>query len=566
MDGLRRKSPRKKLVSDESSLRKIGGSVWRAESTPKDIPFAGPRMTAAPPKENRSIRKRTSSLRLFLKATGVLALVALCFFGYFSWKIGGATRTMNITPVKSTPVTDTIHGATSLLAPLFGTNRTPLPGERDGRMNILLLGKANEKTAGQKLTDTIMVASLDFTRKKIALLSLPRDLYVKIPETSVSTKLNTLYEIDREQTTPADTVKRAVSTITGLPIHAFVTIDYDGFIRIIDLLGGVSLYVERDLFDSRFPGPNYSYETFEIKKGWQDLDGKTALKYARERHGDPEGDFGRAKRQQALLTALKQKTFSLQILLDPQTLSGIIETLGEHIRTDLSLKELRSLATLGYEFDTENIETVVVDAWKKDSLLRVSHVPVGNVSMFILVPRTGDWSEIRDLAENIFDLDRFKARREAIDNEEATIVIVNRSDASNLGQRIARLLTEDLNLRKTRVDFFPSSIETDENENGENGNLEQSILILRDDALVPETADEITKKLSLRTDESNQSFSREIFPNTDIILVLGNDIAKQFSFEEDTIEDLRNAENDLDYQQRLDAALLGENNQLTTDN
>lgn len=561
MDSLRRKIHPRKNIPTEISLRSASTPIRFFVPPKSTAPFGGPKKIAT--LREYSPQRRGSSFRFFSWIAGSILLIFVLFFGYFSWKIGGATRAMSIVPSKSTPASDTIRGANSLLAPLL-RHRTLLPGERDGRTNILLLGKANEKTAGQKLTDTIMIASFDFSRKKIALLSLPRDLYVEIPETNMFTKLNALYQIDMENDTRGETVKEAVSNITGLPIHAFAALDYDGFIKMVDLLGGVSVYVDRDLFDPHFPGPNYSYETFKIDKGWHDLPGETALKYVRERHGDPEGDFGRAKRQQAILSAMKNKVFSIKTILNPVAISGIIDTLGEHIRTDLSLEDIQSLAGLANEFDTANITTVVVDAWKKDSLLRVSHVPVGQVAMFVLLPRTGDWSEIRELAETIFDRDREKARKEAIAHEDAHIAIVNDSDSPALGARVARFLTENLDIQPTRVVL---AFNKKQESMQERATRETSVIIRRGGTEAIYTTDEISKKFSLpiKLSDTEANFSPEYISedtspkNFNITILLGNDLAKRLSFEEDTPEDIQNAESDLEYQRRLDTALSEEN-------
>lgn len=496
-------------------------------------------------------------LRSLLWTLPLLLLVTLSLLTYFSWKIGSATRAMSIDHQEDTTLSDTLHGATSLLTPILHRKRSLLPGESEGRTNILLLGKANEKTAGQNLTDTIMVASFDFSRKKIALLSLPRDLYVEIPGTKTFTKLNALYQIDRANNEGADTIKQAVSTITGLPIHAFATLDYDGFINIIDRVGGISIYVERDLFDSRFPGPNYSYETFSVKKGWQDLDGATTLKYVRERHSDPEGDFGRAKRQQAVLAALKKKAFSLQIFLNPLAISGIIDTLGNHIKTDLSLANIESLIGLADEFDTTNISTAVIDAWKEDSLLRVSHVPIGPVSMFILIPRTGDWVETRELAQNIFDLDQLRSRQESIDTENARITLVNKSDNPSLGARVMQFLTENLHIKQVHIATRAQSIEYSMSENN---TLDTSRIFRRASTEAVYTTDEIAMKLSIQTGSQGDT-THDIFKEynqSDIVVFLGNDLAKRLSFEEDTIDDLQSSEKDIEYQKQLDAALASE--------
>ncbi|MFZ1626870.1 MAG: LCP family protein [Candidatus Moraniibacteriota bacterium] len=305
----------------------------------------------------------------------------------------------------------------------LGTGQT-LAGEADGRVNILLLGRAGEKYPGHNLTDTVMLLSLDTEKKRVGLLSLPRDLFAPIPGTGLSTKLNSLYQIGLNDGSGVDILRGSVAEITGLPVHYYAMIDFDGFERMIDALGGIQVEVKRDIYDSRYPGKNYSYETFELKKGWQKLDGKTALKYARERHDDPEGDFGRAKRQQEIMQAVREKVWSIPTFLNPFTLSGFLENLGKSIATDIPPEELGRLIELARVFDTKNISTVVIDAWKKESLLRVSHIESGGVRAFILVPRSGTWDEISDAAEHLFEERDREQRREAIQKESARLVIL----------------------------------------------------------------------------------------------------------------------------------------------
>lgn len=548
MDSLRRKNKPSRLRIYAPVKQEVTFATSSIPSNPKPVLLERSREThRSKDRKNRSFRR--VAVRILFGLIGFSLVFSLFGFVFFSWKIGEVTRLVQSDSAQKTTLSETLEGATSLLSPLFDSSRTLLPGEETGRTNILLLGKANEKTAGQKLTDTIMIASLDFSKKKIALLSLPRDLYAEVPEQGFSTKINALYQYDLADQTGAEITKETISHITGLPIHGFIAIDYDGFIRTVDILGGVSLYVEQDLFDTRFPGPNYSYETFEIKKGWQDLDGETALKYARERHSDPEGDFGRAKRQQAILSSMKDKALSMKTFLNPVTISELIDVLGAHIRTDLSPENFRSLVALSREFDTRNISTAVVDAWKKNSLLKVSHIQVGAVRMFILVPRTGDWSEIRELSEYIFDLDRLAARREAIADENARIHIRNESDSPILGQKIRALLSENLGIRQIEITSTPHT-------KNASTPRDRSLLVRRTSTEVVHTADEIIRKLNLEALSLESLEIEEPDSTVDIIIFLGNDLANRLSFEEDTLEDFQSAESDPDYQKRLDTALI----------
>lgn len=321
-------------------------------------------------------------------------------------------------------------------------------GYQDGRVNILLMGRAGKRYPGKNLTDTVMVLSLETRSKKAALLSLPRDLLAPIPETNNSVKINTLYQYGLLSGDGAELIKKSVGNITGLQIHYFATIDFDGFEKVIDTLGGIHIEVLRDIHDTRYPGPNYSYETFELRKGWQTLDGKTALKYARMRHDDPEGDFGRAKRQQQILQAVREKTLSLPTMLNPVILTGLLEDLGESVNTDITPEAARSLLPLVETIDAKTVTTVVVDAWKKESLLRVVHIDTPTGRTFALSPRSGTWQEIRSLAKNIFESELMNKRRDEIAREAASILVVVPPEQASTGQELVQDITDTFPVKK----------------------------------------------------------------------------------------------------------------------
>lgn len=384
-----------------------------------------------------------------------------------------------------------------------------------------------------------MIASIDTRNDKIALLSLPRDLYVQIPDTHTFTKINAVYQQGLTQNKGAEIIEKSVETITGLPIHYFFSIDFDGFEKVIDALGGINVEVMRDIYDPRYPGPNYSYETFEIKKGWQTLDGKTALKYVRERHNDPEGDFGRAKRQQQVIQAVKNKAFSLKTFVDVFALDTLLDILGESVRTDIAPDEIESFIALSKKVDMRNITNVVVDAWKADSLLRVSHTMVGPTRMFILVPRVGNYGEIQDVTQNLFDLDTIRRRQEKIATEDASVAIINRSSNRTLPSRVQRLLKNDFGFDQVRI----ATDEPSDDVQDSTGSLQDdSFIIDRTSRNKPFSLDEILKKLPVTLHETADGLPDDI--QEDFILILGDDLGKDLDFEEDSVEDFKQSEND----------------------
>lgn len=134
----------------------------------------------------------------------------------------------------------------------------------------------------------------------------------------------------------------------------YLSIDFEGFTKFIDLLGGVEVDVTEDLIDRQYPsGPDMAYMTFSLKKGLQTLDGDTALKYARSRHST--SDFDRSRRQQLVIKAVKDKLFSLDILTSPTKIKSLYYAIISHIKTDLTMGQLVSLALFAKDIPTENI-------------------------------------------------------------------------------------------------------------------------------------------------------------------------------------------------------------------
>jgi LCP family protein required for cell wall assembly len=482
-------------------------------------------------------RFRTRARRVIRTISLLLFLVLVSLAGYFAWRLSVIGRLVHIASNQNASTkTSALRNIETAATSFFSETPVALAGASDGRINILLLGKAGSHDAGRDLTDTIMLLSINTRTDKVALLSLPRDLYVRIPESGNFAKINALYRIGLNQDRGIETIKSTVETILKQPIQYTLIIDFAGFEKTIDALGGVNIDVARDIFDARYPGPNYSYETFELKKGWHMLDGKTALKYVRERHDDPEGDFGRAKRQQQVMQSVKNKAFSTKTFLDIFTLNRVIDVLGESVQTTIGIEEIKSFVELGKKLDTAHSTNIVIDAWKTDSLLRVSHVMVGSTRMFILLPRVGNYSELQDVAANIFDLDTIKRREEAIAEENVTIAVVNRSSDSKLAVKIEKVLKESFRFKQITI----AQNAKHSTEPVQHASLIKDTTLRRK----PFSLDEILKKLPEVELSSSSATADNDTPNgnVDLTLIVGDDLIESLGFEEDSSEELRQSE------------------------
>lgn len=222
--------------------------------------------------------------------------------------------------------------------------------------NFLLLGMGGENHSGGTLTDTIIVASLDHKKHQVSMISIPRDLYVKTE--IVSGRINAILETGKEKGLPLEKsyqiLKQKVEEISGLTIHYYALVDFEGFVKIIDTIGGIDIYVEEAIYDPYYPkGETIYTEVFAISEGWHNLDGETALKYARSRK--TTSDFSRSLRQQQVLAAIKEKTLSIKILANPNKLKKIYEQGAEHFTTDLSWREILVLADIAPDFKKDDL-------------------------------------------------------------------------------------------------------------------------------------------------------------------------------------------------------------------
>lgn len=242
---------------------------------------------------------------------------------------------------------------------LFGADLNEDPY---GHTNILLLGTGTQAHEGSDLTDTIMVASIDQETKKVTLLSIPRDLYINDKKFG-GMRINNLYFTAKKMLESPETglelIREHIENALGIKIQYHAKINFEGFVKVIDQIGGIDMEIPETIFDPLYPkGETGLYETFFISRGFHHLNGETALKYARSR--ETTSDFSRAERQQAILFAIKEKAAKTGVLKDKDTLEEIYDSLKDKIETDLGIRELIRLAEIGMEIKKENIRNYLV--------------------------------------------------------------------------------------------------------------------------------------------------------------------------------------------------------------
>lgn len=340
----------------------------------------------------------------------------------------------------------------------FALNRSPIE-QTEGRVNVLLLGNAGGTHDGASLTDSIIVASYDTETNKATLFSIPRDLWLD----NVGAKVNTVYQRGKKETGDGlKYSEEKIGEIIGLPIHYGVRLDFNGFAKAIDLVEGIDVEVpktfddyvypiegkeddlcdlvekeveitkqEYNLIQSKLPADTVTsagtddtkikvkalvspsdkiatessdfgcrYEHIHFDQGKTHMDGTTALKFVRSRHGlNGEGsDFARSRRQQVVLDAFRAKILSLETLLDPGKLFGLASTFGSSFETDIAQDKFLHFYNLSKKLlGTENI--VLGDLGKGESLLVVGQMGEYG-GAFVMVPKDDNWQSIPDFVKS----------------------------------------------------------------------------------------------------------------------------------------------------------------------
>ncbi|OMF97733.1 LCP family protein [Paenibacillus sp. FSL R7-0273] len=214
-------------------------------------------------------------------------------------------------------------------------------------VNILLMGVDARGTAKGEIprSDSMMVVSLDPVREQIHVFSILRDTYVQIPDHGKN-RINTAI------THGPKTAMSAVSDLLGIPIQFYVYTDFQGFIKLVDAVGGVDFYVEKDM-NYESIADKHQYD-INLKEGQQHLDGTTALQYVRFRH-DALSDYSRTKRQRDFTDAIVQKMKSTTSIMK---LPSILEEVSPYIDTNLTVNDMWKLATVGYQSVIEASEQI----------------------------------------------------------------------------------------------------------------------------------------------------------------------------------------------------------------
>lgn len=328
---------------------------------------------------------------------------------------GLATPRGQAAPVSTATRAPVPVGTPTAAVPPLGYAGTPLSARlRAGRpLALLLLGYGGPGHDGAFLTDSLEVARLDPTSGAITLIGVPRDLWVQIPATGDGRggywgKINEAFAVGvgprGDYATGGALASKAVAQVLGIPIDAWVALDFDGFRRAVDALGGVDVDVAQAFTDDHYPNNDDadidpSYKTIHFDAGVQHLDGETALEFARSRYSPQDGsDFGRSRRQQQVLRATLRQLFSVAGI--PRAFA-LLDALHGHFYTSFSLAEVRDLAGWAQEQAGRGRTPRVVGGALDTTVLLVGDTSADGQDILLPAAGQGDYGAIHEYVRGL---------------------------------------------------------------------------------------------------------------------------------------------------------------------
>jgi len=318
---------------------------------------------------------------------------------------------------------------------IFVDKKISLTTASEGNVNLLLMGIGGGNHDGPDLTDTIIFANIQPDKKIVHLISIPRDLYIK----PLGSKINAAYADGQKKGKGILLAKSTVGAVTGITPDYTVVIDFSGFVKLVDVLGGIDVDVENKLDDFAYPDEGKendlcgntedSLATFSaqiatgsatesdifpcrfihlhVEKGTQHMDGKLALQFVRSRHaiGEEGTDFARSSRQQLVIEAVRNKLLSLGTISNPIKIFSIIQLLRQNINTDIPEDKFDDFIKLAQKMKGAKITSNVLDTGdignERYGLLVNPPISSEFGYQWVLSPRAGssDYSEIQSFVE-----------------------------------------------------------------------------------------------------------------------------------------------------------------------
>lgn len=374
---------------------------------------------------NLSQRRKQSNTNLGWQiAAMVLGIIFVCGSFFFGYQIYDTVRAAVVAlglPDLGNVESITITGSQPVQAQVPNISA----GER---VNVLVMGidkRPTEKCPCR--TDTMMIATLDPKTSTAGLITIPRDLYVPIPGVGDGrvNQANFYGELYKYPGGGPALAKKTIEYNLGRQMHYYVLVDFAGFIKVVDTLGGIDIDVPKAIDDPQYPDENFGFRPIHIPAGRVHMNGDLALVYARVRHND--SDFGRSRRQIQVLMGIRDKALRLDLL---PKLPTLLQSMWGTIQTDMTPQEVLALAVSASKVKTENIKTATIDQSMTIEFITAQGADV-------LWP---DRAKIGQLLEQIIPSDTPADLAAQVKKEGAKVLVLNGTNSANLGERTAKYL------------------------------------------------------------------------------------------------------------------------------
>ena len=426
--------------------------------------------------------------------TAILLIIVLAIIGGITWLVFWGNDII----AKITGGQGNVLDLIKFIEPTYERLKT----DENGRTNILAFGtsgynmagdEGNGVHAGAQLTDSIMAISLNQDTGDIAMLSLPRDLKAS-PTCTATGKINEVYWCNggsgdattEEEAAAAQALMYEVGDILGMDFQYFAHLNWGSLIQIVDILDGITITLDEGIYDYYWTGAVYEPGVEYT------LNGEQALGLARARHGTVGGDFSRGASQQKILVGIKRRITEKDLsLID---LVNLASTLGDNIRTNFSLDEMKSLANLSYDFDFDSMRQIS---------LYPDYMTTGNINgISYVLPRggAGYYDSIHEFVAKMLSNDPRVY-------EEASILVLNATDTYGLAA------DEKLALEETGYPYVDA-------DNAPEGNFPDKYMLYSLDNSTPGTKKLLEERYST-TAKSYEELPETINHDYNYVLILG---------------------------------------------
>ena len=392
------------------------------------------------PKKRKKEKKHISKKRKII--TSIILGIVILLLAAVIWFI-----------VWGNDILSKITGGQGNIFDLFSEQYDPLKTDENGRTNILAFGtsgydmegnEGNGTHDGAQLTDSIMAISVNQETGDIAMLSLPRDL--KVSRTCTATgKINEVYWCNNmdgnNEQAGAEALSEVVGDILGVDFQYYAHLNWGSLVSIVDTLGGINITLDEDINDQYYTGSVYNAGVEYT------IDGIQAVALARARHGTTSGDFTRGASQQKILIGIKEKITEKDLSI-PDMVS-LASTLGDNLRTNFAVNELRSAAHLLTEFDFNNARQISLIEPEK----LVTTANIGGISYVIPSDGVNNYKSIQAYVAKKFSSDPRTY-------EDYSILILNGTDTAGIASAEETTLEQE-NYQNIYTDDAPAGNYTD---------------------------------------------------------------------------------------------------------